>query len=136
MLSHSPSLAISTLALVFALGSGAGYAASTATDAGRPVFHHLRLGKGWRGDLEYAYANGIVYLDGLGNGNARKTGVMATLPISLIPKSQIEIPITFVGGGDGYIVVNSLGRIIPFGPKGAHYGYVSLDGVSFAPGAP
>ncbi len=136
MLAHSPAIAISMLALVFALGSGAGYAASTAADSGKLVFHPLTLGKGWFGDLEYAYANGVVYLDGVGNGKARKTGVMATLPKSLIPKSQLEIPITFVDGGDGYIIVNFLGRIIPIGPNGAHYGYVSLDGVSFAPGAP
>jgi hypothetical protein len=51
LLAHSPSLAISMLALVFALGSGAGYAASTAARAPGshvPVlaFHHLKLGKG------------------------------------------------------------------------------------------
>ena len=141
MLAHSPSLAISMLALVFALGSGAGYAASTAARAPGshvPVlaFHDLKLGKGWLGDLKYAYANGIVYLDGLGNGKARKTGVMATLPPSLAPKSQLDIPISFFDAGDGFIVVTNTGRVIPFGPKGAHYGYVSLDGVSFAAGAP
>ena len=141
MLAHSPSLAISMLALVFALGSGAGYAASAAARAPAShvqvlTFHHLKLGKGWLGDLEYAYANGVVYLDGVGNGKTRKTGVMATLPPSLAPKGQLEIPISFVDAGDGYIVVTNTGRIVPFGPKGAHYGFVSLDGVSFAADAP
>lgn len=138
MLAHSPSLAISMLALVFALGSGAGYAASTAGNPRPPVltFHHLKLGRGWTGDLQYAYANGIVYLSGSANGNHRKTPVMAKLPKSIRPKDSIYIPIV-LADGDGSIQVASDGVIEPSNSKGNDFfGFVSVGGVSFAAGAP
>src|ERR1700693_4402250 len=99
MLAHSPAIAISMLALVFALGSGAGYAASAASTAGNPhvpvlAFHHLKMGQGWDGDLEYAYANGVVYLTGLSGvaNGVRHTTVMATLPRSIAPADELSIP--------------------------------------------
>jgi hypothetical protein len=149
LLAHSPAIAISMLALVFALGSGAGYAASTASSAssasrsgvGRvPVlaFHHLKMGRGWGGDLEYAYSNGVVYLTGLSgvaNGVEHAT-VMATLPRSLAPSDELSIPANFGANGDGSIEIFSNGKIRPIKPHGTNYAAVSLDGISFAAGAP
>jgi hypothetical protein len=138
VLAHSPSLAISMLALVFALGSGAGYAASAVGNP-RPqvlAFHHLKMFPGWTGDLQYAYENGIVYLSGTADGNHRKTLVMAKLPKSIRPKDSIDIPVV-LADGDGSIQVASDGVIEPINPKGNNFfGFVSLGGVSFAAGAP
>lgn len=134
---HSPAIAISMLALVFALGSGAGYAASTTAGAtaGQPVFHQLKLGKGWQGRIEYTVINGVVYLSGSANGNYKKTFAMTTLPSSLAPKGQLDIPITFGSEGDGDIQVIPTGEIDAFPPKGGDLSFVSLSGVSFAVGA-
>lgn len=136
LLAHSPAIAISTLALVFALGSGAGYAASTANGATTPVFHNLPLGKGWVGQLKYTIINGVVYLSGNANGNSRKTIVMTTLPRGARPtSSQQDIPITFGGEGDGVIQLLNTGQIAAFAPAGGDYSFVSLSGVSFALGS-
>jgi hypothetical protein len=138
VLAHSPAIAISMLAVVFALGSGAGYAASAASNPHPPVlaFHHLKMGRGWTGDLQYAYANGIVYLTGSANGNHRKTPVMAKLPRSIAPKDSIFIPIS-LADGDGTLQVVHDGVIEPSAPGGSDFlGFVSLGGVSFAAGAP
>ncbi|HET7016610.1 MAG TPA: hypothetical protein VFI65_21990 [Streptosporangiaceae bacterium] len=143
MLAHSPALAISMLALVFALGSGAGYAASTAAtaDGGHvPVlaFHHLKMGRGWDGDLEYAYSNGVVYLDGLTGalGTSPHSAAMATLPRSLAPHDVLSIPANFGALGDGFINVFPNGKIRPIPPRRHEDGAVSVDGISFAAGAP
>jgi len=136
LLAHSPSLAISALALVFALGSGAGYAASSAAGSSPPAFHQLKLGKGWQGSIEYTVINGVVYLSGsAGTNKSKRTPVMTTLPTSIAPKAQLDIPITFGGEGDGLIQVISTGQIEPFAPQGGDYLYVSLSGVSFPVGA-
>jgi hypothetical protein len=144
LLVHSPSLAISMLALVFALGSGAGYAASTtvsrAPGSHGPalIFHKLKLGKGWRGDLRYVYRDGIVYLTGSASGRHAKTQIMATLPKSLAPTArQLDIPINFgQASDDGLLIVDFRGDVVPYAPNGTSYSYVSLSGVSFPAGAP
>ncbi|HET9894739.1 MAG TPA: hypothetical protein VFQ44_07370 [Streptosporangiaceae bacterium] len=41
LLRSSPEIAISMLALIFAMGSGAGCAASTAASSSKPVFRSL-----------------------------------------------------------------------------------------------
>lgn len=135
LLVNSPAVAISMLALVFALGSGAGYAASTATGSTKPVFHQLKLGRGWHGQIEYTVVNGIVYLSGSANGNDRKSFDMVILPRSIAPKDQLDIPITFGGEGDGLIQVIQTGEIEAFPPQGGDFTFVSLSGVSFPIGA-
>ena len=137
LLANSPAIAISTLALVFALGGGAGYAASTVTGAAKPVFHQLKLERGWSGHIEYTVVNGIVYLSGhavnclCDNGPA----IMTRLPANLAPRYGIEIPVTFGRRGDGSIGVAHDGWIQPVPPPGRHFTYVSLSGASFAIGA-
>ena len=94
------------------------------------------MGRGWTGDLRYAYDNGIVYLSGSANGNHRKTPVMAKLPKSIAPKDSIFIPIV-LADGDGSIQVAPDGVIEPSNPKGNDFlGFVSVGGVSFVAGAP
>jgi hypothetical protein len=145
VLAHSPAIAISVLALVFAVGSGAGYAASTATSvstarSGGPtilVWHQLKLGRGWEGDLEYTTGNGIVYLTGIVNVADRKhASVMATLPRSLAPEHVQIIATSFDEAGDGSITIGITGQIRPYTLQPIHINAVSLDGVSFAAGAP
>ena len=143
MLGHSPSLAISMLALVFALGSGAGYAATTVSKAPNPApptlaFHHLKLRRGWLGRAEYAYANGIVYLSGVVSApdNHTRSPIVAALPRSLAPEKTLDIPISFFDIGDGTLVVYTNGALVPFSPQKNGYRAVSLAGVSFAAGAP
>jgi len=137
LLANSPAIAISTLALVFALGGGAGYAASTASGSTRPVFHQLKLERGWRGRIEYTVVDGIVYLSGhalncrCDNGFA----IVAKLPAKFAPKYGIEIPVTFGAKGDGLIGVAHSGWIQPVAPPGIRFTFVSLSGVSFPIGA-
>lgn len=135
MLAHSPAIAISTLALVFAVGSGAGYAASTAAGSGKPAFHMIKLGKGWQGRIEYTVVNGVVYLSGSADSSSKNTSTVVTLPSSIAPKGQLDIPITFGAEGDGLIQVTPDGGILPFPPPGGDLSFVSLSGVSFAVGA-
>ena len=136
LLAHSPAIAISTLALVFALGSGAGYAASTGNGATTPVFHNLPLGKGWVGQLKYTIINGVVYLSGNAGTSNPKGLIMTTLPPGARPtSSQQDLPITFGGEGDGTIQLLNTGQIEPFAPAGGDYTFVSLSGVSFPLGS-
>ena len=136
LLANSPAIAISVLALVFALGSGAGYAASTAYVPTRPVFHQLKLGLGWTGSLKYTVINGVVYLSGYAYGSQRKTPIMTTLPPAARPRSsQQDIPISFGGEGDGTIQLLNTGQIEPFPPPGGDQSFVSLSGVSFPLGS-
>ncbi len=136
LLANSPAIAISVLALVFALGSGAGYAASTAGAPTKPVFHKLKLGRGWSGGLKYTIINGVVYLSGYAYGNQRKTPIMTSLPPAARPKSsQQDIPISFGAEGDGTIQLLNTGQIEPFPPPGGDESFVSLSGVSFPLGS-
>jgi CRISPR/Cas system-associated exonuclease Cas4 (RecB family) len=135
LLAHSPAIAISMLALVFALGSGAGYATSTAGSTGNPVFHNLRVDGKWRGQLKYTVVDGVVYLTGPASISRQWATQLATLPASLAPKDQLNIPITFGVKGDGFVQVNPDGKISPIAPSTGPINDVSLDGVSFPIGS-
>ena len=134
-LANSPAIAISTLALVFALGSGAGYAANATGGTTTPVFHSLKLAKPWTGSIKYTIINGVVYLSGAAGTNKPAT-ILTTLPRGARPRSgQQDLPITFGGEGDGSIQLLSTGQIEPFPPQGGDKLYVSLSGVSFPLGS-
>lgn len=136
LLANSPALAISVLALVFALGGGAGYAASTGTATATPVFHTLKLAKGWTGKIKYTIIDGVVYLSGNAGTSRKSLTVMTTLPRGARPKStQQDLPITFGGEGDGTIQLLNTGQIFPFPPQGGDETFVSLSGVSFPLGS-
>lgn len=77
MLSQSPALVISVVALAFSLGGGAGYAATTASShpaaASKITWHSLSLRNGWAsgaslfhtGSPKYTVIDGVVYLTGV-----------------------------------------------------------------------
>lgn len=143
LLADSPAIAISVLALVFAVGSGAGYAASTATGQHLAVWHTLKPASGWHGQLKYTVIDGVVYLSGSAGTNARYVGEMTKLPARLSPigkYGQLDIPVSFGGSGQsGLIQVVHGGGIYPVvtpqQPNGADYSFVSLAGVSFPIGS-
>ena len=84
-LANSPAIAISILALVFALGSGAGYAASTVGGTTKPVWHNLKLARHWSGGLKYTIINDVVYLSGWAGSSSNNPGIMTTLPRAARP---------------------------------------------------
>lgn len=136
LFTNSPAIAISMLALFFALGSGAGYAANAASGTTSPVWHNLKLDRPYTGSIKYTIINGVVYLSGAAGTNKPNAGVMLTLPRGARPKSvQQDLPITFGGEGDGSIQLLSTGQIDPFPPQGGDKLFVSLSGVSFALGS-
>src|SRR5215813_9691179 len=97
MVRQSPAIAIATLALVFSLGGGAGYAASSAHSAAAKItFHKLTLKNGWKpetanhvGVPAYGISGGVVHLTGgmhQPSGSVRK---FATLPLAARPKHTL-----------------------------------------------
>jgi hypothetical protein len=144
-LKQSPAIAISAVALVFAVGTGASFAATSAPSApsAKAVhaagtilhWHRLPLGKGWQGSLKYAVSNGVVYLSG-NAGKSGNTSTMTTLPPGARPtSSQQDIPIAVgAGAGSGIIQLLNDGTIFPF-DSGNDYTFVSLSGVSFGLGS-
>jgi hypothetical protein len=134
ILANSPAIAISMVALVFALGSGAGYAASTAS-SGQPVFHQLKLRPFWTGHAEYTVIDGVVYLSGIINDHKKGHNEPLQLPRSVLPKGNLYIPIV-VGGTDGDVAIDPDGGVLVVTPKHDAFGFVSLAGVSYPIGAP
>jgi hypothetical protein len=135
MLAHSPAIAISMLALVFALGSGAGYAASTASSSGQPVFHRLKLAPFWTGRAWYTVVDGVVYLSGVVVGHKKGHPEALQLPRSVVPNDLQEIPVSF-GGIDGAVSIFPNGEAFVIPPPHFKPGFVSLAGVSYPIGAP
>jgi hypothetical protein len=136
ILANSPAIAISMVALVFALGSGAGYAASTASSSGQPVFHELKLQPFWTGHARYAVVDGIVYLSGLVVGHKKGAVEPLRLPQSVAPRTTQTMPI-WLSQGDGGVDVGSDGEVLVLTPT--HHGaagFLSLAGVSYPIDAP
>jgi hypothetical protein len=144
IVAQSPAVAISLVALVFALGSGAGYAATSAIQPGRISFHALRLVQKWQpgaptiADGRPAYGtsgNGIVYLSGW---LSRPTppdganGVFAILPKGLRPSHQEDVTVTTVANTTATVQITPDGQLFVVGPDAPQF--TSLDGVSFAIG--
>ncbi len=144
VLKQSPAIALSAAALVFAVGTGAGFAATSAhsapaTKAAHAAattlsWHPLPLAKGWKGSLKYAVSNGVVYLAG-NAGTSGKDSVMTTLPVGARPtSSQQDIPVATSSAVVGVIQLLNDGRIMPFDTTN-DYSFVSLSGVSFGLGS-
>ena len=144
VLKQSPAIAMSAAALVFAAGTGAGFAATSAQSAGATEavhaaattlsWHALPLGRGWTGSLKYAVSNGVVYLSG-NAGTSGQTSVMTTLPVGARPaSSQQDIPVATSSAVVGIIQLLHDGTIFPF--DATHdYTFVSLSGVSLGLGS-
>lgn len=133
LVAQSPAIAISLAALFFAVGGGAGYAATTiANDTTRITMHALPLGKHWTGALKYGVNDGVVYLDGSAGKSTSTFSCLTTLPKGARPTSaQLDIPVTFGSEGAGTIQVLSTGQVCAFPPQGGDTTFVSLAGVSF-----
>jgi len=121
ILAQSPAVVIASVALVFSLGGGAGYAASTLhgsqlaphTMAGHRIdrhntgtaevkaakitFHQLHLINGWSlfaaadGHPSYAISNGVVYLSGGMHRPSGSSTEFAFLPAAARPKHTLWI---------------------------------------------
>jgi hypothetical protein len=142
---QSPALAISLVALIFAMGSGAGYAANAAGQAGQAgkiSFHVLRLVHGWHPGAptirtgEPAYGtngDGIVYVSGwLSRSTPPKgaNGTFAILPKGLRPTHQLDVTVTTVANTTATVQITPDGQMFVFGTDAPQF--TSLDGVSFA----
>jgi hypothetical protein len=136
LLAQSPAVAISLAALVFAMGSGAGYAATTASgDTTRITFHQLALHGQWGGRVEFGVNDGVVYLAGTAGNSDHHVRAMVTLPPGDRPTRQLDIPVAMGASGTGLIQVLPDGTIWAFTPPGGDFTFVSLDGVSFPLGS-
>lgn len=139
---QSPAIVISLVALVFSLGSGVGYAASTAS--GNPTkvtFRALHLIHGWRsGDGTIAggkpafgvNGTGVVYLSGdlaRKGGNSGTNGEFAVLPKAVRPSHQLDLTVTTVSGTTTVMQITPDGIMFIFGNNAAQF--TSLDGISY-----
>lgn len=151
VLRQSPALVIATIALVFSLAGGVGYAAAQSDSSGIS-FHNLTLNNGWKpssaggaGVRAYAVKSGVVYITGALANQSKCSKVIATLPVEARP-THTQILSIFAGGKSpemtGKIVPQTWGALfvspsgsltincVPEGPS-----FYSFDGVSFAVGS-
>jgi hypothetical protein len=144
---QSPAIAISIIALVFALGSGAGYAASRHVAASKDLtMHGLTLRNGWAssesaygtGNPSYTVANGIVYL----SGSAHQTisggsDEVTVLPRSARPKHFIYLSIYTLDGTAGSMEITPGGIVYGYNEtnEADAEGYISFAGISFPAGS-
>lgn len=141
---QSPAVAISLVALVFALGGGVGYAATSTAQPARISFHILHLVHRWQpgaptianGRPAYGTSgNGIVYLSGWLSRPTPSNGAnggFAILPKGLRPSHQEDVTVTTVANTTATVQITPDGLMFVFGPDAPQF--TSLDGVSFAVG--
>jgi len=137
---QSPAIVIATLALVFSLGGGAGYAASSAHDSGVGVtFHKLTLRNGWMpagggvGAPSYAISLGMVHLTGAMHQPAGTARKFAILPRAARPKHTLWIGVFSESRTSAFLEVLPSGAM-KIGGSDAPF-FASLAGVSFAVGS-
>jgi len=107
--------------------------AGPASAQGGPIeFHGLRLGPGWHGRVACAVHDGIVYLTGTAQPSG-KSQVLATLPPTLRPVSELDIVVSLGPDEDGAIKVLPDGQLRVYG-RTSRITFVSVDGVSFPVG--
>jgi hypothetical protein len=137
ILRKSPALAVAVLALFFALGSGAGYAASQGSNA--PVWHRLKLDQGWKGQLSYTAVNGVVYLKGyvtaIGADHYRNT-MIAQVPPADSNKGIMFLPAVFGRTTGPFVKYDGAvdvadGFLFPIEPPGHTVQTVWLSGLSY-----
>lgn len=74
---------------------------------------------------------GIVHLRGALSGQY-DSHIAFVLPAGLRPSHEVAVPMYTLNGAEGFLVIDTDGRVIPFG--GDVMGYASLDGISFVAG--
>jgi hypothetical protein len=153
---QSPAIIISLIALTFSLGSGAGYAASVATNhtaTTKISWHGLSLKSGWTpaakgfgvGKPAYTVSNGVVYLTGVAsraNQSASIPSLVGILPKGARPTHGLWFEsYNYAATGESAIAVYPNGDVEVFGENGAGTGpgdqdyFTSLAGIEFPLGS-
>jgi hypothetical protein len=144
---QSPAILISIVALVFALGSGAGYAAThhAAASSKNLKMHALTLRNGWKssqsiyntGNPSYAVQDGIVYLAGSAHQPTAGNDEIAVLPKSARPKHDLYLSVYTFDGTAGSLLIEPNGAILGYNESSAALAqeYISLASVSFPVGS-
>jgi hypothetical protein len=145
---HTPSIAISVLALIFSLGGGA-YAATHIAQHARPAaatnrtisttvtWHTLTLLNGWAssqsafgtGNPKVAIQNGVVYLSGSLHQVSGTNDEFAVLPTTDRPTHTLWLPVYTLDGTEGSLEIAASGGMFAF--AGSATGFTSLAGVSY-----
>jgi hypothetical protein len=149
IMSQSPAIIISVIALAFSLGSGAGYAASVVAKGSAPKisWHALPLRNSWQaagsafhtGNPAYTVSNSIVYLTGVAdraNQSSPIPSVIGVLPRSARPKHSLWFTAyNYAGGGESSIEVLPNGDVEVGGNGGDENFFTSLAGIEFPLGS-
>jgi hypothetical protein len=137
---QSPAIVIATLALVFSLGGGAGYAASSAHRSVRATFHKLTLKNGWKpvtangiGAPSYAISGGVVYLTGGMDQPSGSARTFAVLPVAARPKHTLWIGVFSEATTSAFLEVLPSGAMLIGGDD--RQSFASLAGVAFPVGS-
>jgi hypothetical protein len=149
MMSQSPAIVISVIALTFSLGGGAGFAASVAAKAPaapKITWHKLPLRKGWQaapkgfgaGTPAFTVSNSIVYLTGAADRTNQSTplGELGLLPKSARPKHVLSFAaFNYAANGESSIEVFPNGQVWVIGNGGDENYFTSLAGIEFPLGS-
>jgi hypothetical protein len=136
---QSPAIFIATLALVFSIGGGAGYAASIAHSPVKIAPHWLHLVNHWTSDgtstghPAYAVSGGVVYLFGGMHQTTGSDTEFAFLPKAARPKHTLWIGVYSESTGSAFVEVTPSGAMF-IGGSDAQF-FASLAGVSFPVGS-
>jgi hypothetical protein len=136
---QSPAGVVAALALAFALGSGAGYAASAGSQSAKIAFHALKLMNGWSkysasvGAPSYEVRNGVVYLSGGMHQTSGSNNEFAQLPKGARPSHTLWIGAFSESTGSAFVEITPSGAMSIGGSDDQFF--ASLAGVSFAVGA-
>lgn len=151
LMSQSPAIIISLIALTFSLGTGAGYAATAVGSSPattKITWHTLSLKNGWTGTAKYfsgtgnpAYTvtGGVVYLTGVAHrSNTAVPSVIGVLPKGDRPKHSLWFAgFNYAGSGQSEIAVFPNGNVEVLGgtTAGDQYYFTSLAGIEFPLGS-
>jgi len=137
---QSPAVAISTLALVFSIGGGAGYAASSAHSSPKIALHKLTLKNGWKpqtangvGAPAYGVSGGVVYLTGGMHQPSGANRKFAVLPAGARPKHELWIGVFSEATTSAFVEILPSGAMFIGGDDRQFF--ASLAGVSFPVGS-
>jgi hypothetical protein len=150
IMSQSPAIVISVIALTFSLGGGAGYAATVIAKGSAPkiTWHKLPLRDKWlaagsafsTGNPEYTVSNSIVYLTGVAHRTDQSSSipsVIGILPKSARPKHSLWFTAyNYAASGEAEIAVFPNGDVEVLGTPGGDENYfTSLAGIEFPLGS-
>jgi hypothetical protein len=149
LVSQSPAIIISLIALTFSLGGGVGYAATAAQGpaAVKITWHALALRNKWTpapkgfavGRPAFTVSNGIVYLTGVAdraNQSLPIPSVIGVLPVGARPAHNLWFPaFNESASGQSAIEVARNGAVEVLGNGGDENFFTSLAGIEFPLGS-